>query len=148
MSIKACELVWDAYLCISLLYFWRWLKVSQSDKGKSNPSSSWNVTFLIEHAVSRWKDMMATRLRLYAGRTNHIMPARGYVVTLEGFFNVVRNVSPGNKKYRSYSFHTRIHYLCTESRSKAVISEQKIVWFDQLLWLCALSDLHHSSSTV
>lgn len=33
-----------------------------------------------------------------AWRTNHIKPTRGYVVTPKGFFNMVRNISPGNKK--------------------------------------------------
>lgn len=81
---------------------------------------------LIEHSVSRWRNMMAARLSLYAGRTNHIMPARGYVVTQEGFFNVVTNISTGNRKYRSYSFQPAIHYPRMKSRSKTVVREQKV----------------------
>lgn len=51
------------------------------------------------------------------GKSHH--PCEGLsIVTLEGFFNVVRNISRGNKKYRSNSFHTGIHYLHMKRRPK------------------------------
>lgn len=151
MSLGTHECVWwtewDAYLFVWGFFCGDDLKwVSQINKNQIHLhllQAIYPCYRVTERAISRWRDMAASRSGgLRAGRTNHIMPAWGCVVTLVRFFNVVRNTSAGNKKYRSHSFHTGIHYPCMKSRSKAAISERKVAWFDYLLWLCALSGSH------